>query len=883
VGVTVLASPQAQAAAAALAMVGASPRDAQDAALEAQRVSRRQRDRAAESVAGRALGLARKELGDLVGARTALRAAVRVADRAGLDGVAAEARMSLAFVLLDSGRVTGALAQADRAVSALRGVAAARLRAQRGLILQRCGRLTEAQAAYQLALPVLARAGDRVWEARLRNNRGLLRAFQGSLTAAEADLRRAAELHIGLGNDLLAADCTWNLGFVAARRGDAPAALACYDATEATYHEAGVPAPELLLDRAEVLLSVGLNGEAAAAAADAAGVMARLGLHTHLAEARLVQAQAALAGAEPETAGAYAEQAAAAFRRQQRPGWALVARHVAVCAASASGSADRATLEKSRHTADALRDAGWAALALDARIITAETALALGRVTEAEAQLRRAAAARRHGSVAVRVAAWHAEVLLRVATGRRGSVAPALRAGLRVLDQHRAALGATELRVHTATHGARLTALGLRLALEDADAVRVLTWAEQWRAATLRLRPARPPDDAALTTALIDLRRVSADLEAALLEGRPVTRLRHEQAALEAGIRAASRRVQGQRSEPGMSSLGFDELAERLGDRALVALVDVDATLWAVVVAGGRARLHEVGSSGRAADELESVHFALRRLASRHGSDSSLLSADRSARDSAARLDAQLLAPLRSQLQDREVVLVPPAVLQGLPISLLPTVRGRATSVAPSATVWARAAATAPADMAGRAVLAAGPRLAAADEEVTALAARHPHATRLTGPDATVAAVAAAADGAHWVHLAAHGRLRTDNPLFSSLELSDGPLTVYDLERLHRAPRLVVLPACHSGVGSVHAGEETLGLTSALLALGSRTVVASIMPVPDDASRWLMLALHDAMAKGSPPAAALAAVQAATDDDPSAVAAAAGFVCLGAG
>ena len=162
-GVTVLDSPQAaEAAAAALAMVGASPRDAQDAALEARRVSRRRHDRAAESVADRALGLARKELGDLVGARAALRDAVRVADRAGLDDVAAEARMSLAFVLLDSGRVTGALAQADRAVSALRGAAAARLRAQRGLILQRCGRLTEAQAAYQLALPVLARAGDRV-------------------------------------------------------------------------------------------------------------------------------------------------------------------------------------------------------------------------------------------------------------------------------------------------------------------------------------------------------------------------------------------------------------------------------------------------------------------------------------------------------------------------------------------------------------------------------------------------------------------------------------------------------------------------------------------------------------------------------------------------
>ena len=35
--------------------------------------------------------------------------------------------MSLAFVLLDSGRITDALGQADRAASALHGTAAARL------------------------------------------------------------------------------------------------------------------------------------------------------------------------------------------------------------------------------------------------------------------------------------------------------------------------------------------------------------------------------------------------------------------------------------------------------------------------------------------------------------------------------------------------------------------------------------------------------------------------------------------------------------------------------------------------------------------------------------------------------------------------------------
>jgi hypothetical protein len=663
-----------------------------------------------------------------------------------------------------------------------------------------------------------------------------------------------------------------------------PAALALFDATEATYRDAGVPAPELLMDRAEVLLSVGLNGEAASAAADAAADMARLGLETHLAEALLVQARAALAGADPASASRLADRAETAFRRQQRPGWALVARHIAVCATSAAGVADVTTLARSRRTADALSAAGWSALALDARIITAETALALGRVPEAQDQLRRAAAARRHGGVEVRVRAWHAEVLLRLASGRRAAVEPALRAGLRVLDEHRAALGATELRVHAGAHGAQLAGLGLRLALEDGDPIRVVTWSEQCRAATMRLRPVRPPDDAELTRLLVDLRRVGAELEAALLDGQPVTRLRHEHTVIESEIRAASRRSRGHGAEPSTGPTGFDALAEQVGDRALVVLLDVEGTLRAVVVTDGRARLHELGASTRATDELDSMQFALHRLAVGHGSPHGLRSATGSAGRAAARLDEQLLRPLLPALEDRDLVLVPPTLLHGLPWSLLPSVRGRSTVLAPSATVWARADASAPVDMGGNGLLAAGPRLGAAEEEVTDLALLHPHAARLTGSDATVAAVAAAADGAEWAHIAAHGRLRTDNPLFSALELADGPLTVYDLEHLGRAPRLVLLPACQSGIGSVHAGEETLGLATALLALGARTVIASVVPVPDEASRWLMIALHDRLVRGSSPAAALAAAQVAIDpNEPTTLAAAAGFVCLGAG
>ena len=47
---------------------------------------------------------------------------------------------------------------------------------------------------------------------------------------------------------------------------------------------------------------------------------------------------------------------------------------------------------------------------------------------------------------------------------------------------------------------------------------------------------------------------------------------------------------------------------------------------------------------------------------------------------------------------------------------------------------------------------------------------------------------------------AAHGVFRADSPMFSSLRLDDGPMTVHDVERLRRAPFRLILPSCESGL-----------------------------------------------------------------------------------
>jgi CHAT domain-containing protein len=119
--------------------------------------------------------------------------------------------------------------------------------------------------------------------------------------------------------------------------------------------------------------------------------------------------------------------------------------------------------------------------------------------------------------------------------------------------------------------------------------------------------------------------------------------------------------------------------------------------------------------------------------------------------------------------------------------------------------------------------------------------------------------------------------------MFSALRLADGPLLTYDLEQLTAVPETIVLSACDGLAGAV-CGDDLLGMASALLHLGTATVIGSLVRLPDEAARPLMRDLHGRLADGQPPAVALCATQAAArDDHPRVLATAASLVCLGAG
>ena len=125
-----------------------------------------------------------------------------------------------------------------------------------------------------------------------------------------------------------------------------------------------------------------------------------------------------------------------------------------------------------------------------------------------------------------------------------------------------------------------------------------------------------------------------------------------------------------------------------------------------------------------------------------------------------------------------------------------------------------------------------------------------------------------ALDGAWLAHIAAHGMFRADSPLFSSLRMHDGPLTVYDFERLDRAPYRLVLSSCDSGVLAPAGANELLGLASSLLPLGTAGILVAIVPLNDQAVVPLMVDLHRHLRSGQTLAESLYSVRRGLSDDP---------------
>jgi len=851
------------------ALVQVEPRRALALAERTLAVATAAADVEAQIAALHAMAWAQRVLGDARAGESTLRAGIRLATQHGDRRGVAVFRRILATSYAHAGQTRAAHREIQAALALLSGHERARAQVHR--VAVHCAahaadptvhRRVCADAAS--ALRVLRRTGDEIWEARLLYNRGLLHFDRGELDRAEADLHRARALYAHVGAEA----ATVNTGIVIAElellRGELLSCLKILAELELTAaslegsHEYNLE--NLAECRAKALAQARLLPEARAAAESWIKLSSRTGRGDYALYGMLDLVAIATMSQDPITARRYATKAARSFSAREQPVRAALARAAGLRAELLEGVVGRSSVRSGLACVDMLETAGWRRDALRTRLLVARVALAVGSRTTAQRQLTLAQPLWTRGTVTDRIDLCHARALLALAEGDTAGAERLLERGLGLLDEYQAALGAVELRATASGIGSELSELGLRIALESREPPKVMGWAERLRANALRLPPVRPPADKKLHNLQIELRRAAAD-------GRV-----REQARLETAIRSRARLVDA--AEGTSTSLPeIRAIAKLLGDRILLEYVELNGALHALTLVDGRLDLHELGPA-TAGTELGWLRFAFGRIAAGRMTPDQRAATRGNADASAAALDQLLVEPLLSVLGDRPLVVVPTGALHAIPWGALPSLRGRPLVVAPSLASWATLASR-PRSRRRKAALIAGPRLRHAATEVRDVAALYGKPIVLDGKAATAAAVLKALDGAALAHVACHGHFRSDSPLFSSLELADGPLNVYELQNLRRAPDVVVLSACDLATSDLHPGDEVLGLAAALLAMGTRTIVASVVPVPDAAVKRLMLAFHRNLLAGHAPAAALARAQARAP--------VAGFVCLGSG
>jgi tetratricopeptide (TPR) repeat protein len=846
-------------------------------------VAREDLDPETEAVGWWALGLAGRQLNDHASAEVALRRAVSIAADAGLERRVGQIRSSLALVLLYTGDSQGALLEAERAEQGLSGVDLARNEMQIGLILQRLGHLDQALVRYRSALVGLRRSGDRLAEARLLSNRGVLHGYRGELDLGVSDLETARGIAKDLGQGLILAVCTHNLGFLEGRRGDVPVALGWFDRAEEAYEAAGRPpgmVEVLWANRGELLLAAGLLSEAEQAVAAAIAGLEKTDNKTDLSETRLLAAEVALAARRPEEALGAATAASREFSEQDRFAWGLLAEYAMLRAHFEAKTSHETSASHAAGLADELAGIGLFSESQHCRLLAGRIAMRDGALDEARRQLGAASGARRRGSSLDRAKAWHAEALLRQAEGNAIGSTRAIEAGFKAIRDYRLTLGAADLRSYAATHGLDLAVLAIEQGVASGSPWRVLKAVESWRSESSQVAAVRPPSDPGLTRLLSELRRVNAEVREVALSGGSTHHLIASESKIEAEIKAVSRRLHGAGQARTTTPTSREDIVGRLGDRRLISFFKYRGDIHAVSLHRGSVDMRQLVPVDRAADEISSLLFSLTRLAHGAGSPRSLEAAAVGIDNSLQLLRQWLLDPLTSD--GEEITVVPTAALHRLPWPALDP--GRILTVVPSLESWMVASSRMKA-LRGTptASLVAGPGLPGAVQEVARIARLYDRHRRRTGRNARAELVLEDIEGSDVAHLAAHGTFRHDNPSFSSLRMYDGPLTVYDFEQIKTPPSVMVLSSCDTAVTKVVAGDELLGLSSALIGMGVSSLVAPVVPIDDEAAADLMVALHRGLAAGDPTPVALAKALVYGDaDDDAARALRASFVVFGA-
>ena len=335
---------------------------------------------------------------------------------------------------------------------------------------------------------------------------------------------------------------------------------------------------------------------------------------------------------------------------------------------------------------------------------------------------------------------------------------------------------------------------------------------------------------------------------------------------------ARRRRLTADTNATSIDAIAFDPaiLQSALGDsEALVEYGVVDDELFACVVTRDRIALQRrLARWPDVVDAIRSARFQIETL--RYGAGAVERHAElltRRSRAAMRRVHDLVWAPLQPLLTGyNKALIVAHDQLGSLQFAALYDGENNLAqtmnlAMAPSAKVALYGMAHQPVAAKSALVLGESSRLVHAADEANFVAGLFDHANVLVGTEANAVALRTACVDADVLHLACHAEFRSDNPMFSALQLVDGPFTVQDAETLQLRQGIVVLSACETGVAVYSRGDEMIGLVRAFLVAGASRVVASLWPVDDAVTLQFMAAFYHALHGGSTPSTALRAAQ----------------------
>ncbi|MGD9892744.1 MAG: CHAT domain-containing protein [Dehalococcoidia bacterium] len=221
------------------------------------------------------------------------------------------------------------------------------------------------------------------------------------------------------------------------------------------------------------------------------------------------------------------------------------------------------------------------------------------------------------------------------------------------------------------------------------------------------------------------------------------------------------------------------------------------------------------------------------------------------ARTILARLNQQLLSGLNLAKGCRTLVIVPHGLLHYLPFHALHDgqrylIEQYAVTYAPSITIYDICRSRRARGRRRKSVVLAhstGNTLPHIEEEASAIS-EVLHATVYRGRDAKRSLLESEANAAGIIHIAAHGVFRPEAPMFSYIQLADGPVTAADVFQLKLQAALVTLSACDTGRAVLGGGDELIGLSRAFLYAGAAGLVVSQWRVDDRSTAALMARLY---------------------------------------